>query len=142
MASRPQMLVLCSALLLAVISTSRAQEIKVVSPQIYQNTDGPGAVADAPLAPFRYQQLFPAADFAALGGQPHWITSFTVRPDQSLTTPRTVTFADNQVRLSTTSKSQSNLSPAFDENFGPDVTQVHRGPMTMVANASGLTTVP
>ena len=134
------MLVLISALLLLVISYSQAQDIKVVSPQANANTEGLSAAADSPVDPFRYQQIFPAADFAALGGKPHWITSFTVRPDQSLTTPRTVTFADNQVRLSTVSP--TNHSDHFDDNFGLNLTQVYRGQVTMVADADTLSSVP
>lgn len=140
---RPRMLVvLVSALLLVVIPYSQAAEIKLVSPQAYENMEGETAVAEGSFSPFRYQQAFRAGDFAALGGQPHWITSFTVRPDQSLTSPRTVTFPDNQVRFSTTSRSPGNLSSRFDDNFGPDVTQVYRGRVTLVADADTLTTVP
>ena len=137
------MLALVSVLLVAAIPSSQAAEIKVVSPTEYENREGESAVADtANYPPFRYQQVFPAAEFASLGGQPHWVTSFTVRPDQSVTSPRTVIFADNQVRFSTTPRLPNNLSSQFDDNFGPDVTQVYRGRVTLVSDAAGLATVP
>jgi hypothetical protein len=136
------MLVLVSALLLGAIPSSRAAEIKVVAPQGSENTEGNSSAADNPFNPFRYQQAFAAGDFAALGGKPHWITSFTVRPDRGMTTPRTVTFPDNQVRLSTITTSPQSLSTQFDDNFGPDVKQVYRGPVTLVADAGALTSMP
>jgi hypothetical protein len=139
---RPRMLVLLPVLLLAVVPSSQAADMKVVSPQAYANAEGESSVADAPQVPFRYQQVFPAADFAALGGQPHWITSITVRPDQRLSSPRTVTFPDNQLRLSTTATSPEDLNSRFDANFGPDVTQVYRGPVSLVADANTLSSVP
>src|SRR4029079_11338358 len=86
--------------------------------------------------------IFPADDFAALGGQPHWITSITVRPDQRLGSPRSVTLPDQQIGLSPPTQSPENLSSRFDDNFGPDVTQVYRGPVTLVADAETLTSVP
>ncbi len=140
--SRPLMLVLVSALLLGVIPSSRAAAITVVSPQAYENTEGESSVGEGSFSPFRYQAIFPAADFAALGGVPHFLTSITIRPDQSLTSPRTVTFPDSQVRFSTTTISPENRSSRFDDNFGPDVTQVSRGLVTLVADADSLTTVP
>jgi hypothetical protein len=136
------MFVLVCALLPGVIPYSQAAELKLVSPQAYENTEGETAAREGSFSPFRYQQLFPAEDFAALGGVPHWITSFTVRPDQSLTSPRTATFADNQVRFSTTSRSPANLSSRFDDNSGQDVTQVYRGPLILGADAASLTSVP
>ncbi len=63
--SRPLMLVLVSALLLGVIPSSRAAAITVVSPQAYENTEGETSIAEGSFGPFRYQQVFPAADFAA-----------------------------------------------------------------------------
>jgi hypothetical protein len=140
---RPGMLVvLAPALLLVAIPSSRAAEIKLTSPQAYEHTEGEDAVPDAPQAPYRYQQAFAAADFAALGGKPHWVTSVTVRPDRSLTSPRTVTFPDNQIRLSTTTKSPANLSLQFDDNWGPDVAEVYRGAVRLVADASAVSSVP
>jgi hypothetical protein len=136
------MCTLVPVLVLGVIPHSRAAEIRVVSPQAYASTEGESAVGADPDGPFRYQQAFPASDFAALGGQPYWVTAVTVRPDQSVTAPRTVTFPDNQIRLSTTAASPANLNSSFDANFGPNVTEVYRGPVSLVADAGTLASVP
>jgi MYXO-CTERM domain-containing protein len=135
-------LALVAALLLGMISRAPAADIKVVAPLGGESTEGNSSATDQPFPPFRYQQAFAAADFVALDGKPHWITSFTVRPDRGLSSPRTVTFPDQQVRLSTTATSPLSLSQQFDDNFGPDVTLVYRGPLTLVAGAGALTSVP
>jgi hypothetical protein len=83
--------------------------------------------------PFCYQQVFPAADFAALGHQPHWIVGFSTRTDQIATSPGTAQFPDNEIRLSTTQRGPSNLSLRFDENLGSDVKQFYRGALIQVA---------
>jgi hypothetical protein len=143
MTMRPEILiVLACALLPGLIPSSQAAEIKLVSPQAYANTEGGSAVGEGDFAPFRYQQILPAVDFAALGGKPHWITSFTLRPDRSLTSPRTVRLPDNQVRFSTTAATPATHSDRFDANWGPDVKQFYRGPVTLVADADSLSTVP
>ena len=87
-----------SLLLLAAIRCTQAAAIKIVSPSAYENTEGAGVVGGN-FSPFRYQQVFPAADFAALGNKPHWLVSFTIRPDRSVTSPRTVHFPDNELRF-------------------------------------------
>ena len=126
-----------SLLLLAGIRCAQAAEIKIVSPSAYEDIEGEGATGEDCCSPFRYQQVFPAADFAALGNQPHWLVDFTIRPDQSLTSPRTVHFPDNEVRLSTTQVGPANLSLRFDDNLGSDVMQFYRGPLTLVADVAG-----
>ena len=124
-------------LLLSGIRCAQAAEIKIVSPGAYEDIEGEGAVGADCCPPFRYQQVFPAADFAALGNQPHWIVDFTSRPDQSVTSPGTVLFPDNEIRLSTTQRGPANLSLVFDDNLGPDVMQFYRGPLTQVADVAG-----
>jgi len=123
-----------SLLLLVGIHSSQAAEIKIVSPSSCRNREGEGAVENCCPA-FRYQQVFPAEDFAALGNQPHWIVAFTWRPDQSVTNPLTVQLPDVQVRLSTTQRGPDDLSLQFDDNLGSDVTQFYRGPFITVADA-------
>jgi hypothetical protein len=125
-------------LLLSGIRCAQAAEIKIVSPSAYEDIEGAGATSADCCPPFRYQQVFPAADFAALGNQPHWIVGFTSRPDQSVTSPGTVTFfPDNEIRLSTMQVGPPNLSLSFDDNLGPDVMQFYRGPLTQVADVAG-----
>ena len=120
-----------SLLLLSGIRCAQAAEIKIVSPSAYEDIEGEGAVGADCCAPFRYQQVFPAADFAALGNKPHWLVDFTFRPDQSLTSPRTVLFPDNEIRLSTTQRGPRNLSLRFDDNLGSDFMQFYRGPLNL-----------
>jgi Tol biopolymer transport system component len=122
-------------LLLAGIHCGQAAEIKIVSPSAYEETEGDGAVSDDCCAPYRYQAVFPAEDFAALGNKPHWLVGYSWRPDQSVTSPRTVEFPDNAVRLSTTQRGPDNLSQQFDDNLGSDFTQFYRGPVIAVADA-------
>ena len=129
-------LICTSLLLLAGIHCTEAGEIKIVSPSAYKDIEGESAVG-ACCGPYRYQQVFPAADFAALGNKPHWIVDRTFRPVQGVTSPRTVLFPDNEIRLSTTQRGPDNLSPVFDENLGSDVMQFYRGPETFVLDVVG-----
>jgi len=124
-------------LLLAGIRCAQAAEIKIVSPGAYEGIEGEEAVPEDCCPPYRFQQVFPAADFAALGNKPHWIVGFTPRPDQSLTSPRTVHSPDSEFRLSTMPVGPPNLSLDFDDNLGPDVMQFYRGPHNLVADVAG-----
>src|SRR5688572_24708800 len=93
----------CTFLPLSGMHRTGAAEIKIVSPSDYEFTEGEIVNEfDGAFAPFRFQQVFPAADFAAaLGNKPHWLVDFPFRPDQSLTSPRTVRFPDQQFRFAT-----------------------------------------
>jgi len=124
-------------LLLAGIRCAQAAEIKIVSPGAYEDIEGEGAVGEDCCDPYRFQQVFPAEDFAALGNQPHWIVGFANRPDQSATSPGTVLFPDNEIRLSTMPVGPPNLSLVFDDNLGPDVMQFYRGPLNQVTVDAG-----
>jgi len=126
-----------SLLLLVGIHSSQAAEIKVVSPSSYKAREGEGCFCSDSEPPYRYQQVFPAADFAALGNKPHWIVGFGPRADQSVTSPHTAYLPDNEIRLSTTQRGPGNRSSVFDLNFGSDVIQFYRGPVTMVADVAG-----
>jgi hypothetical protein len=126
-----------SILLLVGTHSSQASEIKIVSPSAYKYREGEGGVLDDALSPYRFQQVFPAADFAALGNRPHWIVGFTWRPDQSVTNYHTVQLPDQQIRLSTTQRGPENLSFRFDDNLGSDVTQFYRGSLSGVDDVKG-----
>src|SRR5262245_6576045 len=130
-------LISTTLLLLAGIHSSRAAEIKIVSPSSYKALEGGGCFCRDSEPPYRYQEVFPAADFAALGNRPHWIVGFGPRADQSVTSPHTAYLPDNYVRLSTTQRTPGNQSLDFDANFGSDVMQFYSGPLTMVADAAG-----
>ncbi len=123
--------------LLAGIHSSQAAEIKIGSPSAYQNSEGLGCFCGDSAAPYRYQQVFPAADFAALDNKPHWIVGFGPRADQSVTSPHTAYLPDNYIRLSTTQRIPGNQSLVFDQNLGSDVMQFYSGPLTMVADVTG-----
>ena len=138
MVKRPRLFLIgTSLLLLAGIRCAQAAEIKIVSPSAYEDIEGEGGVGEDCCPPYRYQQVFPAEDFAALGNKPHWLVDFTIRPDQSLTSPRTVHFPDNEIRLSTMQVGPPNLSLRFDDNLGSDFMQFYRGPLTLVADVAG-----
>jgi hypothetical protein len=125
-----------SLLLPAGIRCAHAAEIKIVSPSAYENLEGEGLVDPNCCGfPFHFQQVFPAEDFAALGNKPHWLVHHTIRPDQSLTSPRTVLWPDNQFRFATMPVGPPNLSLRFDDNLGSDFKHFYRGPWTLVTNA-------
>jgi hypothetical protein len=91
-----------SILLLAGVPGTQAAEIKLVSPSSYKAREGEGCFCSESEPPYRYQQVFPAADFAALGNKPHWIVGFGPRADQSVAGPRSAHLPDNYIRFSTT----------------------------------------
>lgn len=125
-------------LLLAGIRSAPAAEIKTVSPSAYEDMEGEGGVVGGGgSSPFRYQAVFPAEDFAALGNKPHWLVDITFRPDKSLTSPHTVHDPDNEVRLTTMPVGPPNLSLRFDDNLGSNFMHWYRGPATFVADAAG-----
>ncbi len=124
-------------LLLAGIHSSQAGEIKIVSPSAYQDTEGEGATPENCCDPYRFQQVFPAEDFAALGNKPHWLVELTIRPDESVTSPLTVLDPDCEIRLTTMPLGPPNLSLRFDDNLGSDFKQWYRGTQTQVADAAG-----
>jgi hypothetical protein len=125
-----------SLLLLSGIRCAQAGEIKIVSPGAYKDREGEGTtIPGNTYPPFRVQQVFPAADFAALGNQPHWLVNDTFRTDESLTSPSTVHYPDNHFRYATTQRGPNNLSTRFADNLGSDFKHFYRGPWTLVADA-------
>jgi hypothetical protein len=124
------------------IRLAQAAEIQIASPSAYKDQEGADCFCGDSASPYRYQQVFPAADFAALGNRPHWIVGFGPRADQSVTSPSTAYLPDNYVRLSTTQRGPGNQFLDFDANFGSDVIPFYNGPLTMVADAAGLGSGP
>ena len=129
-------------LLLAGIHSSQAAEIKIVSPGAYEDIEGEGALGEDCCSPFRFQQVYPAEDFAALGNKPHWLVDISGRPDQSLTSTRTVLRPDNEYRLTTMPVGPPNLSLRFDDNLGSNFKHWYRGPVIQVADIDGTSPVP
>jgi hypothetical protein len=126
-----------SLFLLSGIRCTQAVEIKIVSPSVYKDIEGEGALSEDCCSPSRYQQVFPAEDFSALGNKPHWLVVISGRPDQSLTSPRTVYHPDNEYRLTTMPVGPPNLSLRFGDNLGSNFKHWYRGPVTSVAEVAG-----
>jgi hypothetical protein len=124
-----------SLLLLAGIRCTQAAEIKIVSPSAYEHIEGESSVDPSCCGPFRNQQVFPAADFAALGNKPHWLVDITFRPDQNVTSPLTAHFPDEEYRIATTQIGPGNLSLRFDDNLGSNFNHWYRGPETVAVVA-------
>ena len=123
---------------LAGMHRTQAAEIKIVSPSGYEDREGEASnVNDNCCSPYRYQRVFPAEDFAALGGKPHWLVYSTVRPDESVTSPRTAHYPDLELRLATVLLEPPNLSLLFDDNLGSNFKHWYRGPLTGVADVAG-----
>jgi hypothetical protein len=131
-----------SLLLLSGIRCAQAGEIKIVSPSAYKDRAGEGRSDGGSFPPFRGQQVFPAADFAALGNQPHWLVNDTLRPDESQTSSSTVHFPDNEFRYATTQTGPNNLSTFFAVNLGSDFKHFYRGPWTLVTDIDDTSPVP
>ncbi|HJS07060.1 MAG TPA: PEP-CTERM sorting domain-containing protein [Pirellulales bacterium] len=135
---KPRLLVIATALLLlAGARGTQAQEIKLVSPGDYEDMEGEDGVPENCCGPFRVQYVFPAEDFAVLDNKPHWLVDFTFRPDESVTSPRTVYAPDTEYRLTTMPVGPPNLSSNFAVNLGSDFKHFYRGPQTVVADVAG-----
>jgi hypothetical protein len=113
-----------------VLFSPNPPNIKVVSPNQYATQEGPGS--NLVTQPLRYQQVYPATDFAAING-PHLITHISWRPDQS-GGPATSTTNDAQLLLSVTSRGPADLSNAFAANIEVDPVTVFSGTMSLTTN--------
>lgn len=85
--------------------------------------------------PFRQQQLYPAAEFASLPAGDWAITGFYLRPDKTVTSPSSATYADLAVQMSTTTLDE--VGASFSANHGADVTTVFQGALTISTDALG-----
>lgn len=124
-------------LLLAGIHSSQAGEINIVSPSAYKDTEGEQGTPENCCGPYRFQQVFPAEDFAALGNKPHWLVEITLRPDHTVTSPLAVLDPDCEIRLTTMPLGEPTLTSHFDDNLGSNFMQWYRGPQTQVADVEG-----
>lgn len=133
------MRLLIASCLLFSSSYANAQESKVVVPSSTTNVDG----NNNNVAPFgirthrtmRYQQIYSATEFERLGK----ITQLSFRVDGGLFigfTP-TISIANIQISLSTSSREPDELSATFAENIGSDNTLVYDGSLTLTSDASG-----
>jgi hypothetical protein len=78
----------------------------------------------------RYQQVFAASQFAALGG-PQLVTDMALRNGIFVAQPFTATIASIQIALSTTALAPDALSATFANNIGADNKQVFSGSLTL-----------
>ena len=109
----------------------------VVSPSARTASDGNGATGH-PFsqieAYYRWQQVFVASDFVALGG-PLLVSAISLRPNGQA--PWTYTLPNVQLSLSTTAGSPSSLNSTFAQNVGSDRTTVFSGQLTLQTANTG-----
>ena len=86
----------------------------------------------------RYQQIYASSEFGALAG-PRLITEIRFRPGigSILQGPYSISFADIEVNLSTTTVSPAAPSSTFADNVGVDQTNVYSGPLTLSTAYTG-----
>ena len=101
---------------------------QVVSPSQYAVNEAPNF--NTTVAPFRYQQVYPATDFEDVNG-PHLITHIAFRPDGAGTAPATSITEDMEVYLAITDKTGASLSPVFDDNASLALAKVFDGQLTV-----------
>ncbi len=106
--------------------TLLAAELQLVVPPGYEHLEGNAIVGNSGVnTPFRAQFLHLASEFVGLPPGGAWLVGSNVRLDGSVTTPRTVSYANAIFRVSTTSR--NTLSTVFADNIGPDETVVSAG---------------
>lgn len=104
----------------------------VVVPNSMETTEGniDNTVPFGWYTTLRYQQVYGAADFAALTG-PGLITHIRFRPDSWYGPNFELAHTDIQISLSTTAANPDGLSLTFANNVGGDNTTVFSGPLVL-----------
>src|SRR3989442_11230153 len=120
--------------LLTTLNSARGQaSIVIVAPNSLANSEGnslAGLPFDVSTSGRRYQQVFDASQFSAIGSGGGYIREIDFRLDGGCQTSGGQTVSGFQINLSTTMKGPDSLSPVFSENVGPDDTVV-RGPSSL-----------
>jgi hypothetical protein len=119
-----------------VVTPAGGQEVAIVSPSRYESREAESATTSVYSA-LRYQQVFAAADFAALDGVPHQIVRVAFRPDGNFQGPTTTAYDDVQIFFSVTSREPGGLSVVFDENIENDPVLVYDGPLEVTSENVG-----
>jgi hypothetical protein len=121
--------------ILLFIAFAALSEASIVVPNVLSNTEGNGNnnFPFDTLAPQRYQQVYDASQFAGGG----LITQIAFRPDGLVGGSFTVTIANIQIDLSTTSAAPDALSNTFASNVGPNDTVVFNGALNLSSLDSG-----
>lgn len=127
-------LVLISALMLAVSTPAGFAAVATIPPSA-ENVEGIGADCVF-CVPGREQVVYAAPLFPS---NPMVITEMRYRPDATLggAGPFSVTHSEIQVRMSTTSRSASQLDLDFSNNTGPDELLVYKGAWVYESQFSG-----
>lgn len=118
----------------SVVGESARAADPVVSPAVAAGVEGNGNngfpfnIGDFGLDSMRLQQIYSAADFAAVSG-PVVISEIRFRQDVDSGTQFDSVLPDIEIRLSTTLVAVDQLSGVFSENVGADETIVHSGPL-------------
>ena len=86
---------------------------------------------------FRAQVAYSSDEFGDLPDTHKVIIAIALRPDASITEPRTVDWGITQWIFSTTDRSVDDMSDVFSENHGADRKTVYDGPLTFHTEASG-----
>jgi hypothetical protein len=133
--------ILCAGMMLGCLAPA-ARAATVVVPNSLANVEGnsdngfPFNIAAFGETSMRYQQVFAASQFSALGG-PQSITAIAFRPNGT-SSAFVSTLSNVQINLSTTAAAPDGLSIAFANNVGPNNTVVYGpGPLTLSSAASG-----
>jgi hypothetical protein len=129
------------AIMFAMVGVKGA-DAQTVVPLALATTEGNGnnifpfQTPGYPPPSLRYQQLFTATEFGALGG-PVFITHVNFRPDADFGVPFGIGIASIQINLSTTTAVDDGLSTTFAANIGSDDAVVFAGPLTLTSAMSG-----
>ncbi|MEX2093761.1 MAG: hypothetical protein WD971_13840 [Pirellulales bacterium] len=91
----------------------------IIVPGAYAASESDAAFVRENLPPARFQMLYEASMFSSLDG-PVLLTGFMARPHAVQSGPASVSVADLDYWMSTTSRTISTLSPIFAENRGAD----------------------
>lgn len=112
-----------------------AGAVDVVVPNINENTPGPSNQA------FPYNQgvmrVQQVLDASQLGGLTGAVTRIAFRVDEEFGTPFNTNGIDTEVRLSHTNVEPTAMSLTFADNYGPDVTLVYDGLLSLSSDGSG-----
>jgi hypothetical protein len=126
---------LVTALSALALWASPAGAAEVVIPNVNESTPGPSNQA------FPYNQgvmrVQQVLDASQLGGLVGAVTKIAFRVDEEFGTPFNMSGIDTEVRLSHTNVEPTAMSLTFADNYGPDVTLVYDGLLTLSSDGSG-----
>jgi hypothetical protein len=94
------------------------------------NNISPWDAGDLDYTDVRYQQVYAAAEFAALG-QPGVLTDIAFRVDRELGSAFSAVLPDVQLVVSSTGKLPGGLDTVFANNLGADATTVFSGALSL-----------